>query len=118
MSDRSITGFAVEVALTLAQTDDTVGTGSESDAWFSDDAVDRYLGLRFISTDIISGATPYSWAVTMPLRYYTREWGESAGNSVIILTGHAWYDPDDFDGFFKSVNVNGLHASQLGSAAS
>ncbi len=118
VSDRSITGFAVEVALTLAQTDDTVGTGSESDAWFSDDAVDRYLGLRFISTDIISGVTPYSWAITMPLRYYTREWGESAGNSVIVLTGHAWYDSVDFTGFFKSVNVNGLHAAQLGSAGS
>ena len=44
-----------------------------------------------------------------------------AGNSVIVLTGHAFYAPSDFasgDGFFKSVLKNGLHASELGSAAS
>ena len=54
----------------------------------------------------------------MPMRYYTREEGESGGNAVIVLTGHAFYDPDDFDGFFRSVIVNGLHAADLGSAAS
>src|SRR4030095_8621183 len=43
VSDRSRTGYAVELALTLAKTDDTIGTGSESDAWFSDQAVDRYV---------------------------------------------------------------------------
>jgi len=118
VSDRSVTGFAVELALTLAKTDDTIGTGSESDAWFSDDAVDRYVRLDFISTKIISGSTPYSWQVDMPLRYYTREHAESEGNAVIVLTGHAWYDPGTFAGFFKSTIKNGLHASQLGSAAS
>ena len=54
----------------------------------------------------------------MPLRYYTREHAESEGNAVIVLTGHAWYDPGTFAGFFKSTIKNGLHASQLGSAAS
>ena len=118
VSDRSRTGYAIELAMTLAKTDDTIGTGSESDAWFSDDAVDRYVRLDFISTDIISGATPYSWRVDMPMRYYTREHAESNGNAVLVFTGHAFYDPGTFDGFFKSTLVNGLHASQLGSAAS
>ena len=118
VSDRSITGYAVELGLTLAKTDDTIGTGSESDAWFSDQSVDRYVRLDFISTEIISGATPFSWQVDMPLRYYTREHAESGGNAVIVLTGHAWYDPGTFAGFFKSTIKNGLHASQLGSAAS
>lgn len=118
VSDRSVTGFAVELAMTLAKTSDTIGTGSESDAWFSDAAVDRYARLDFISTEIISGATPYSWQVDMPLRYYTREHGESSGNAIIVLTGHAWYDPGTFDGFFKSTIKNALHAAELGSAAS
>ena len=118
VSDRSITGFEIELALTLAKTDDTVGTGSETDAWFSNDAVDRYVRLDFVSQDIISGATPYSHRMDMPMRYYTREEGESSGNAVIILTGHAWYDPGTFAGFFKSTLVNGLHAAQLGSAGS
>lgn len=118
VSDRSITGYAIEWALTLAKTADTVGTGSESDAWFSDDAVDRYIRLQFTSTQIITGATPYSWRLEGPIRYYTREEGESAGNTVIVLTGHSWYDPDDFDGFFRSSVVNTLTAAELGSAAS
>jgi hypothetical protein len=118
VSDRSRTGYAVELALTFAKTDDTVGTGSETDAWFSDQAVDRYVRLAFTSTVMISGATPYSWIVEMPMRYYTRTEGESGGNAVIVLTGHAFYDPDEFDGFFSSVIKNSLHASDLGSAAS
>jgi hypothetical protein len=118
VSDRSRTGYAVELALTLAKTSDTVGTGSETDAWFSDEAVDRYVRLAFTSTVMISGATPYSWIVEMPMRYYTRTEGDSAGNAVIVLTGHAFYDPDEFDGFFSSVIKNSLHASDLGSAAS
>lgn len=121
VSDRSVTGFSVELALTLAKTDDTVGTGSETDAWFSDTAVDRFVRLHFLSLVNISGTTKYEWTVDMPMRYYTREEGESSGNSVIVLTGHAFYTPSDFasgDGFFKSVVKNGLHASELGSAAS
>jgi hypothetical protein len=118
VSDRSRTGLSVEYALTFAKTSDIVGTGSESDAWFSDDAVDRYIRLDFVSTKIISGATPYSWLTDAPIRYYTRTHGESAGNATVVLTGHAFYDSGSFDGFFKSTIKNNLHAADLGSAAS
>lgn len=118
VSDRSKTGYTVELACTFAKTADIIGTGSESDAWFSDAATNRYVRLTFTSTEIVSGATPYSWVVEMPMWYYTREHGDSGGNATIVLTAHARYDPDDFNGFFSSVLVNGLHAAQLGSAAS
>lgn len=118
VSDRSKTGYSVELAMTFAKTADIIGTGSESDAWFSDDAVNRYIRLDFISPVIVSGSTPYSWRLDMPIRYYTREHGESGGNSTIVLTGHAFYDPGSFDGFFKSTLVNSLSAAMLGSAGS
>lgn len=118
VSDRSKTGYTVELACTFSKTSDIIGTGSESDAWFSDAAVNRYVRLVFTSTEIVSGATPYKWTIEMPMRYYTREHAEVGGNSAVTLTGHAFYDPDDFAGFFSSVIVNSLHASELGSAAS
>jgi hypothetical protein len=98
----------IELECTFAKTADTVGTGSESDAWFSDDSVNRYVRLHFISTSMAAGAVPYSWMFTLPLRYYTRTEGEVGGNTVIVLTGHAFYDPGTFAGVFKSVIVNTL----------
>ena len=38
-------------------------------------------------------AVPYSWDWTMPMRYYTRTEGEVGGNTTVVLTGHAFYDP-------------------------
>jgi hypothetical protein len=67
---------------------------------------------------MISGATPYSWQVDMPMRYYTRVHGDSGGNATIVLEGHAFYDSSTFDGFFKSTAKNALHAADLGSAGS
>jgi hypothetical protein len=118
VSDRSRTGYSVALTASWAKTDDIIGTGSETDAWFSDTAVDRYIRLDFTSTKMISGATPYSWRVDMPMRYYTRTHGDSAGNAIVILEGHAFYDSGTFDGFFKSTIKNSLHAADLGSAAS
>jgi hypothetical protein len=118
VSDRSRTGFNVSLSASWAKTSDIIGTGSESDAWFSDDAVDRYARLSFISPKIISGATPFSWLTDMPMRYYTRTEGDSASNAIIVLEGHAWYDAGTFAGFFKSTVKNNLHAADLGSAGS
>lgn len=108
----------IEIECTFAKTDDTVGTGSESDAWFSDDAVTRYIRLVFTSTVEADTATPYSWTLTMPVRYYTREEGEIGGNTTIVLTGRAFYDPDDLAGIYTADIVNTLTEAELGLSGS
>ena len=54
----------------------------------------------------------------MPARYYTREDGESGGNTTVTLTANAFYEPDDFAGFFESVAVNKLTDADLGTITS
>jgi hypothetical protein len=105
----------IELECTWAKTSDIVGISSESDWWMSDAAVNRYVQLTFTSTVMADGATPYSWVITMPMRYYTRTEGEIGGNTTVILTGHAFYDPDDLDGVFTSTVVNTLAEATLGS---
>jgi hypothetical protein len=109
---------SIELECTFAKTADTVGVGSESDAWMSDNAVTRMVRLTFTSTAMAEGATPYSWTVTMPMRYYTREEGDIGGNTTVVLTGHAFYDPEDLEGVFTSVIVNTLTSEELGEAGS
>lgn len=110
---------AIELECTFAKTSATVGLGSESDDWTSDQAVDRFVRLTFTSTVLAEGPGTYnSWVVTMPMRYYTRTEGEVGGNSVIVLTGHAWYDPDDLGFAFTSTVVNTLTDAELGDAGS
>jgi hypothetical protein len=109
----------IEVEYTFAKTADTVGTGSESDDWMSDQAVNRYMGLRFVSTVLAqTPSTFYAWDVSMPMRYYTRTEGESGQNTVIVLTGRAFYDPTDFGGVFESVVVDTLTEADLGTVGS
>lgn len=104
---------------TWAKTADTVGTGSESDHWMSDQAVTRYVRLVFVSTVLAQApSTFYGWTLTMPLRYYTREEGEEGQNTTVILDGNLFYDPDDLDGVLTSVLVNTLTEAQLGTVAS
>jgi len=87
----------IELECTFAKTSDTVGTGSESDAWFSDTSVNRYIMMAFESTALADTAIPYSWDFTSPMRYYTREEGEAGGNTVIVLNAHAFYDAEDLE---------------------
>jgi hypothetical protein len=111
--------LSIELECVFAKTADTVGVGSESDHWLSDESVNRYIQLTFESTVMAqTPSTPYSWDVIMPARYYTREEGEEGQNTTIILTAHAFYDPDDLDGFFQSTIVNTLTEAQLGLAGS
>lgn len=104
---------AFELECTFAKTADTVGTGSESDDWMSDDSVDRFVRLYFESTTEAQSGIPNSWEVIMPMRYYTRAEGESGGNTTVILTGHGFYDPDSFGGVFRSTVVNTLATASL-----
>ncbi len=110
----------IELECTYAKTEDTVGEGSEQDAWTADQAVNRYVGLRFISTVLAEEPdTFYSLDISFPMRYYTRVIGEVGGNSATILTGHAFDDEGGsgsgvFGGVFRAVVVNTLTEADLG----
>jgi hypothetical protein len=96
----------IELEATFAKTADTVGTGSESDAWLSDDAVTRYI--QFVATSTVLAQTPstfYAWNVSMPMRYYTRTEGAVGGNTTIVLTARAFFDPETFAGVLTSAAV-------------
>lgn len=107
----------IEVAIVASKTADTVGSGSESDAWFSDTAVDRYLQVVFESTRLAddgSPGIPYSWMFSMPMRYYTREDGEIGGNETLTLTGRAFLEPDVLNYAFSTELVCTLPEAELG----
>ena len=106
---------SIELECTFAKTADTVGTGSESDAWMSDTAVNRFVQLKFTSTAMAETVTPYSWVVTMPMRYYTRAEGELGGNTTVVLTGRAFFEPLEMAAAFESTVVNTLAATDLDS---
>jgi hypothetical protein len=111
----------IELECTFAKTTQTVGLGSEADDWFSDDAVNRYVRLYAVSTSLAeSPSTFYSWEVIMPMRYYTREEGDIGGNTTVVLTGHAFYDPSnyDVDSIFDTTIVNTLTEADLGLSGS
>ncbi len=112
------TSYVVSLAATFAKTEDTVGTGSESDAWMSDDAVNRFIRLQFTSTADAGTATPYSWNIAFPAWYSTRDDGESGGNTTVTLTAEAYYDAEGFGGFFSSDVVCQLSDAELGTIAS
>jgi hypothetical protein len=116
VSDYGPGAASLELETTFAKTADTVGTGSESDAWMSDTAVNRYIRFVFESTVDAQSGVPYSWSVTMPMRYYTREEGEVGQNSVIVLTARAFYDPTP--GVMDSILINTLTEAQLGLSGS
>ncbi len=99
---------SIELEMTFHKTADIVGTGSESDKWMSDVAVNRYIQLVFESTAEADTAVPYSWTFTLPCRYYTRTEGEINNNTAVVLTAHGFYDPDDLAGIFPTDVVNTL----------
>jgi hypothetical protein len=108
LSDRMI-----ELECRFAKTDDTVGTGSESDAWLSNDSVVRYIQMIFTSTAEADTAIPYSWQFTMPARYYTREEDAIGGNTIIVLTAHAFYDGEDLEEVFDTDVVNTIDETAI-----
>jgi hypothetical protein len=111
------TSMLVELACTFAKTADTVGTGSESDAWMSDTAVNRFVRLSAESTEMAQTAgtpdIPYSWLTDLPLRYYTREEGEQDGNTTIVLTGRTFLETVTLDHAFETTVVNTLTATGI-----
>lgn len=106
----------IEFSAQWAKTADIVGVGSESDAWFSETAINRFVQIEFTSSAFAQTAgspdIPYSWLIQMPLRYYTREEGAISGNSTVTLVGRAYYDAD-FGHAFRSEVVNTLASASL-----
>jgi len=103
----------IEIDLIYAKTPDTVGVGSESDAWSANASVPRFLSVVFESLVMADIAVPYSWLFSMPLRYYTRTEGSIGGNSTVQLTAHAFFEPDTLDYVFYSELVNTLADADL-----
>jgi hypothetical protein len=106
----------IELSAQWAKTEDTVGVGSESDAWFSETAVNRFVEIEFTSGEFAQTAgspdIPYSWRIRMPMRYYTREDGAIGGNSTITLVGRAFYH-STLGYALNSVIVNTLATAAL-----
>jgi hypothetical protein len=109
---------SIELQLDFAKTEDIVGVGSESDAWFSETAVNRHVQLEFTSTVEASAGVPYSWAINMPLRYYTRAEDAEGGNSVVQLTGHQFYQATSLSYAFSSTVINTLGLTGFETAVS
>jgi hypothetical protein len=106
--DLPIASREVTLRLQFHKTAQTVGTGSESDDWMSSTPVKRFVELRFTRpAPFITGSTPYSWSLRLPLYYTTREEVDSNGNTNIALTGTVVYDAD-LAYAIRSVTVNAL----------
>jgi hypothetical protein len=106
----------IETQLVFGKTADTVGTGSESDAWMSDDAVNRFVRIRAESTAVAQTGTPdtpYSFQMDLPMRYYTREEGDIGGNTTVILTGRTFYESATLANAGEYTVVNTLAATSL-----
>ena len=106
----------IELSAQFAKTADTVGTGSEADAWLSDTAVDRFIRISAESTAVAEAGSPdvpYSMELDMPLRYYTRSDGNIGGNTTVTLMGRAWYDAEDLEQVFSGTVVNTLASAGL-----
>lgn len=103
----------IELECTFAKTPDIVGLGSESDAWFSKSAVDRYVRLYAESEEDADVGVPNSWDQSFPLRYRTRTESEVGGNSVVVLTGQHFYAANHNIGAYSAELVNTLPDAEL-----
>jgi hypothetical protein len=103
----------LELECSWAKTADIVGIGSESDAWFSEQAVDRYIRLYAESTEDAGVGVPYSWDLTMPMRYYTRAEGDIGGNVIVILTAKAFFAADNPTPVYSAEIINTLADANL-----
>lgn len=103
----------IQLEVQYAKTSDTVGVGSESDAWMKDQVDERYIQMRFTSTVEAQTGIDNSWVFAMPARYFERNETEINGNTTVTLIAHAWYDPDNFNGVFTSTVVNTLASGTL-----
>jgi len=78
-----------EIKLTLAKTTATIAMAQRLD---DEPVVTEFLELRTTSPEIITGATPFSQSIRVPVELIDRADGEMGGNSTIELTYRVKYD--------------------------
>lgn len=108
----------IELELTCSKNANTVGLDSLSDDWLAEGVHNAYLRFKATSKVLAETAIPYSWQVTLPARVYTRTDGEIGGNSTVVLTAHAYYEPTTFAGVIESIAVTTLGEDDLGEVGS
>ena len=81
----------IELQLVLAKTAATVAEACTLD---DTPVPNRYIELRTTSPEIITGSTPYSQSIRIPMRLMSREDGELNNNTTITLTYRGFYDAD------------------------
>jgi hypothetical protein len=88
-----LSGREIEAEFTFAKTDAVAGnSGSELRDWLNADPVNRYVKMLVTSSQIITGSTPYSFDLRLPLTWRTRGDGEIGGNTTITMMGRGKYD--------------------------
>jgi hypothetical protein len=102
----------IEMALVYAKTADTVGVGSESDAWSANDPVDRFISVVFESVSEAESGIPYSWTFSLPAWYFQREETNIGNNTTVTLTAEAHVD-DILASAFNTQVVNTLASADL-----
>jgi hypothetical protein len=94
----------IEVELVLAKTTATVAEFCTLD---DTPVPNRYIEIKTTSPEIITGSTPYSRSIRVPVRLMSRSDGELGGNSTVTLTYRGFYD-SDLGYALRVVDVNTL----------
>lgn len=81
----------ITLELVLAKTTATIAERATLD---DTPVPNRYIELRTTSPEIITGSTPFSQSVRVPMRLMSASDGEIGGNSTITLTYRGFYDSD------------------------
>lgn len=93
LSGYGISGRTVTASITFAKQNSIIGAGnSETVDWLNADPVNRFVQLKATSGVIITGSTPYSLTLNLPLTWRTRSDGEIGGNTTVTLEGVGRYD--------------------------
>jgi hypothetical protein len=81
----------IEVELVLAKTTATVAEFCTLD---DRPVPNRFIEIKTTSSEIITGSTPFSQSIRVPVRLVSRSDGEIGGNSTVTLTYRGFYSSD------------------------
>ncbi len=79
----------ITLELVLAKTTATIAEAATLD---DTPVPSRYIEVKTVSPEIITGSTPFSQSIRVPMRLMSRSDGEIGGNSTITLTYKGFYD--------------------------